>query len=81
MPGRAERFGVGRGNSSSTMGGYAECCDRSNEFEPRGNAMLAMTDTSTETLLCELLATCVDTNHIASELAAQSRDESLAAIA
>ncbi len=39
--------------------------------------MLAMTDTSTETLLCELLATCVDTNHIASELAAQSRDESL----
>jgi hypothetical protein len=39
--------------------------------------MLAMTDTSTETLLCELLATCVDTNHIASELAAQSRDEPL----
>ena len=38
--------------------------------------MLAMTDTSTETLLCELLATCVD-NHIASELAAQSRDEPL----
>jgi len=39
--------------------------------------MLAMTDTSTETLLCELLATCLDTNHIASELAAQSRDEAL----
>ena len=39
--------------------------------------MLAMTDTSTETLLCELLATCMDTNHIASELAAKSRDEPL----
>ena len=39
--------------------------------------MLAMIDTSTETLLCELLATCMDTNHIASELAAQAREESL----
>ena len=39
--------------------------------------MLAMIDTSTETLLCELLATCMDTNHIASELAAQSREEPL----
>ena len=36
-----------------------------------------MIDTSTETLLCELLATCMDTNHIASELAAQAREESL----
>ena len=39
--------------------------------------MLAMIDTSTETLLCELLATCMDTNHIASELAAQAREEPL----
>ena len=58
-------------------GGYAECSDRINEVEFRGNTMLAMIDTSTETLLCELLATCMDTNHIASELAAQSRDEPL----
>ncbi len=39
--------------------------------------MLAMIDTSTETLLCELLATCMDTNHIASELAGQAREEPL----
>jgi hypothetical protein len=42
-----------------------------------GNDMLDMTVESTETVLGELLATCADTETIASQLAAQVRQESL----